>query len=60
MPITITGNMTQDEVDEAMIANLRELIASSAGNMIQISHRQAVHLLERVEAAKDKDKDKDK
>ena len=56
MPITITGDMTQEQVDDAMVANLRELIASGgAGGLIQISHRQATHLLEMIEAGK-KDK----
>jgi hypothetical protein len=55
MPITITGDMTQDEVDNAMLKNFRELIDSSAGAPIQITHRQAVHLLGMI---KDKSKDK--
>ena len=58
MPITITGDMTQEQVDEAMLQNLRELIASgSSGGTLQISHRQAVHLLDMAEAGK-KDKPK--
>lgn len=59
MPITITGDMTQEEVDNAMVENLRELTVT--GGPIQISHRQAMHLLELLDAGKDKDKEpKDK
>lgn len=56
MPITITGDMTQDQVDTAMLTNIRELIASgSVDGLVNISHRQAVRLLELAELGK-KDK----
>ena len=58
MPITITGDMTQEQVDDAMVANLRELIASAQpGGTVPISQRQAQHLLDMIEAGKDKDKE---
>jgi hypothetical protein len=51
MPITITGDMTQEEVDQAMIDDLRALVASNAAtNTINISHRQAERLLELLDA----------
>jgi hypothetical protein len=52
MPITITGDMTQEEVDQAMIDDLRSLVASNAaGATITISHRQAERVLELLDAA---------
>jgi hypothetical protein len=52
MPITITGDMTQEEVDQAMVDDLRALVASNAAtNTINISHRQAERLLELLDAA---------
>jgi len=47
MPITITGDMTQDEVDQAMINDLNDLLVSNApGTLIQISHSQIERILE--------------
>lgn len=52
MPIVITGDMTEADVDQAMIDDLYALVASNAaGNTIQISHRQAERLLELLSAA---------
>jgi hypothetical protein len=49
MPITITGDMTPEEVDEAMIEDLRQQVASAnpdSSTTLNISHAQAVRLLE--------------
>jgi regulator of RNase E activity RraB len=55
MPVTITGDMTQEEVDQAMIDDLRALVASNAAtNTINISHRQAERLLELLDASESK------
>jgi hypothetical protein len=52
MPITITGDMTEADVDQAMVDDLYALVASNASsNMISISHRQAERLLELLAAA---------
>lgn len=53
MPITIHGDMTQEQVDDAMIENLRAMLASSSsGGMFTISYRQAIRLLELAEAGR--------
>ena len=58
MPIVIHGDMTQEQIDEAMIANLREMIAASgSGGFFEISYRQAARLLELAEAGKKPKKD---
>jgi hypothetical protein len=60
MPITITGDMTSEEVEVAMVSNLRELVASGTPT-IQISLRQAQHLLDLIESSdKNPSKPKDK
>ena len=50
MPITITGDMTPEEVEIAMVSNLRELVATGTPT-IQISLRQAQHLLALIESS---------
>jgi hypothetical protein len=54
MPVVITGDMTKEEVDEAMIEDLRQQVASAnpdSSTTLNISHAQAVHLLELLEGA---------
>jgi heterodisulfide reductase subunit A-like polyferredoxin len=46
MPVVITGNMTPEEVDQAMINDLNERVAASGGGTIQVSHEQIVRVLE--------------
>lgn len=47
MPIVITGDMTAEEIDQAMINDLNAILASSsADGNITVSHRQIARVLE--------------
>jgi hypothetical protein len=46
MPVVITGDMTAEEIDQAIINDLNALVASSGAETIQVEHRSIVRLLE--------------
>ncbi len=54
MPVVITGDMTPEEVDEAMIEDLRQQVASAnpdSSTSLNITHAQAMRLLELLDEA---------
>ena len=50
MPVVITGDMTKEEADEAMIEDLRQQVATGA-TTLSIDQAQATRLLELLDAA---------
>jgi hypothetical protein len=46
MPVVITGDMTAEEIDQAIINDLNALVASSGAETIQVEHRSIARLLE--------------
>ena len=52
MPVVITGDMTQEEVDEAMLNDLKQQVASGnpdSTTALQLTYAQAQRILELLE-----------
>jgi hypothetical protein len=46
MPVVITGDMTAEEIDQAIVNDLNAIVASSGADMVQVEHRSIVRLLD--------------